>query len=560
MDTTNTNSNPDADADADSDARCEQCGASLPAGRLDGLCPRCLLRSGLSVPASSPMSPSRGFEPPTPEALNALLPGLEVLEMVGRGGMGAVYRAVHKKLDRDVAVKILPPELGEDPAFAERFVREARTMARLGHPYVVTVLDFGEAGGVFYLVLEFVEGWSLRELLRAGPPPAEKALQLAQEIAEALQYAHERGIVHRDVKPENVLVGEDGHVRIADFGLAKLLDPCREDPTLTGTRQAVGTPHYMSPEQTDRPDEVDARSDLFSLGVMLYELLTGDLPRGRFAPPSKRVAVGSDVDEVVLRALEPDPAERFESAAEMRAAIQTARETSKRADLLKVKAVEDPDGLVEEVRRSRDERKSKRQQMLLAGVVALAALILVSSFLDWGRWSFSGGVNEILRDSLGSVGITTPGAAEGATRVPSLPSMDPAFRFSISANAWRTHIAMLGLTIPNWLVVIVTLVAAGMAAGTLGLGWRPRWGLMFGLTVYGAAQGAVFLFQLLGAPVDATPQLGLILALLALDAAAILIARFGIWPPKPRVEKRQTPFPLEKRRIKRKRSRRTPRS
>ena len=148
--------------------------------------------------------------PPTPAELAPYFPDLEILELVGRGGMGVVYKARQKRLDRLVALKILAPKIGQDPAFAERFAREARAMAMLSHPHVVAVHDFGETGGLYYFLMEFVDGVNLRRLLDTGKLAPEEALAIVPQICDALQYAHDHGVVHRDIKPENVLLGQGG--------------------------------------------------------------------------------------------------------------------------------------------------------------------------------------------------------------------------------------------------------------------------------------------------------------------------------------------------------------
>ena len=329
--------------------QCPQCGAELPADAPEGVCPKCMLKLGLDSRPGAPSGPepaettplSSRFVPPRPEELAEHFPQLEILELLGTGGMGAVYKARQLGLDRLVALKILPPEVGQDPAFAERFTREARAMARLSHPNVVGVHDFGQAsplpspsergaGGegalgeapLFYFVMEFVEGLDLRQMIRAGQLKPQEALAIVPQICDALQFAHDEGIVHRDIKPENILIDKRGRVKIADFGLAKLLGRAPADFTLTGTQQAVGTPHYMAPEQMERPQEVDHRADIYSLGVVFYEMLTGELPIGRFAPPSKKVQVDVRLDEVVLRSLENEPDRRYQHASEVKTDVE----------------------------------------------------------------------------------------------------------------------------------------------------------------------------------------------------------------------------------------------
>src|SRR5437870_1188913 len=192
---------------------CPQCGARTPADAPEGLCPKCLLSERTSTAATEP--PREGDNPssyqghftaPTPKELAPLFPQLQILELLGQGGMGAVFKARQQSLDRLVALKILPPEAGRDPAFAERFIREAQSLARLSHPNIVAVHDFGQVGGLYYLVMEYVDGVNLRHVLRAGPTRPGEALRIAGGVGEALHYAHEEGIVHRDIKPENILL------------------------------------------------------------------------------------------------------------------------------------------------------------------------------------------------------------------------------------------------------------------------------------------------------------------------------------------------------------------
>ncbi len=298
---------------------CPTCGAELPADAPEALCPRCLLRFALETqPSPQPIS----FSPPSPRDLAPHFPQLEILGLIGQGGMGAVYKARQIKLDRLVALKILPQNERSDPAFAERFTREARALARLQHPNIVAVHDFGEAGDWFYLLMEYVEGTNLRQEMKSRRFSPERVVEIVSEVCDALQYAHNRDIVHRDIKPENVLIDRHGQVKLVDFGLAKLVGRDPTELTLTAIDQAMGTPHYIAPEQLQRAHEVDGRADIYSLGVVAYELLTGELPLGRFDPPSKRSSVNPALDAVVMKALERDPGNRFQSAADMKAALR----------------------------------------------------------------------------------------------------------------------------------------------------------------------------------------------------------------------------------------------
>jgi tRNA A-37 threonylcarbamoyl transferase component Bud32 len=298
-----------------------KCGATVPVDAPQGLCPKCVMAGAVAT-----VSPARqagaGFEPPPVEQVAAAFPQLEVVELIGAGGMGAVYKARQPKLERWVALKVLPESLGADPAFTERFSREARLLASLNHPNIVTVYDFGHSGGFFFLLMEYVDGVNLRDAMVAGRITPSQALGLVPKICEALQYAHEEGILHRDIKPENILLDVKGRVKIADFGIAKLLG-ARKDVTLTAAGAAVGTPHYMAPEQLEHPQEVDQRADIYSLGVVFYEMLTGELPMGRFAPPSEKSTVDPRVDPIVLRALERDRDKRFASASEVKTRVES---------------------------------------------------------------------------------------------------------------------------------------------------------------------------------------------------------------------------------------------
>jgi predicted Ser/Thr protein kinase len=309
---------------------CPKCGAELPVNAPSGICPKCLMQAGLeseqhpgSASELNPTTPWSGFVPPQPEDLAKFFPQLEILELLGKGGMGAVYKARQPGLDRFVTVKILPPEIGTDPAFAERFTREARALAKLSHQNIVSVFDIGRADGQYYFIMEYVDGENLRHLTEQGAIKPEEALAIVPQICEALQFAHDEGIVHRDIKPENILIDKQGRVKIADFGLAKLLGEAPAQATLTGTHQAMGTPHYMAPEQMQGAATVDHRADIYSLGVVFYELLTGELPIGRFEPPSKKVRIDVRLDEVVLRSLESAPDRRYQHASDVKTDVES---------------------------------------------------------------------------------------------------------------------------------------------------------------------------------------------------------------------------------------------
>ncbi|HUV63660.1 MAG TPA: serine/threonine-protein kinase [Sedimentisphaerales bacterium] len=317
---------------------CSECGRSLPADAPQGLCPQCLIKLGLPTgaevqdaaspdkPNDIPTSgtPSAGFVPPEPGVLAEQFPQFEILDLLGQGGMGAVYKARQRQLDRVVALKILPPQIGRTEAFAERFTREARSLARLSHPGIVMVYDFGHTeAGLYYFVMEFVDGTDLRHVIRSAQLSPAEALSVVPQICEALQYAHEEGVVHRDIKPENIMLNKKGQIKITDFGLAKLLDQPATAHTLTQAGQRMGTPHYMAPEQIEHPHLVDHRADIYSLGVVFYEMLTGELPLGRFPLPSNKVHIDVRLDEVVLKTLEKEPERRYQHASEVKIDVET---------------------------------------------------------------------------------------------------------------------------------------------------------------------------------------------------------------------------------------------
>lgn len=307
------------------DRTCKQCGGMASVATPQRLCPACSALAGLQSNTQVRQQRRRNdWQPPTVETIAERFPDLDGIQLVGRGGMGAVYRARQKHLDRIVALKILPPQLLEDRTFGERFTREAKAMARLNHPNIVTIHDFGQRDDLFFFIMEYVDGLTLRQVQARGRISPQQAVAIVPQICDALQYAHEQGIVHRDVKPENVLLNRRGEVKIADFGLAKLIGAAVEDkPAMDATTSVVGTPLYMAPEQIAAPQAVDHRADIYSLGVILYELLTGELPDGDFRPLTSRMQVDVKLNELVMRALEPDPAMRFRSAVEFRTQLGT---------------------------------------------------------------------------------------------------------------------------------------------------------------------------------------------------------------------------------------------
>jgi ankyrin repeat protein len=259
--------------------------------------------------------------PPGTVELEVLFPELEIGALLGRGGMGFVYGARQRSLDRRVALKLVRVERAF-PERRERFESEVQALARLNHPHIVALFDVGERDGWLYLLMELIEGEDLECRLRRGPLPPRQALAVALQVCGALAHAHEAGVVHRDVKPANILFGTGGEVKLGDFGLAKLLQNPPADGTGSGLK--LGTPHYMPPEQRRDAWGVDERADVYALGVVLYEMLTGRLPEGRFLLPSRKCGTGRVLDETVLKAMASEPAYRFQSAQAMHDDLERA--------------------------------------------------------------------------------------------------------------------------------------------------------------------------------------------------------------------------------------------
>ena len=246
------------------------------------------------------------------------LPGYSVTALLGRGGMGAVYHGVQHSLDREVAIKILPPDIdAAEPGFALRFEREAKAMARLSHPSIVAVHDAGETGeGLRYFIMEYVEGGDLEQLLASrGKLPLAEALRIVEAVGEALCFAHEHGIIHRDIKPSNILIDRAGRIKVADFGLARVANAA---VSVTLTHAVMGSSGYLAPECHVPGSRPDHRADIFSLGALFYQMLTGRLPHGRFDPASKLVpGLDPRIDAILDRALAGDPGRRYQNVGVM---------------------------------------------------------------------------------------------------------------------------------------------------------------------------------------------------------------------------------------------------
>jgi tRNA A-37 threonylcarbamoyl transferase component Bud32 len=411
---------------------------------------------------------------PSLEEIAAAFPDLEILGLIGHGGMSAVFKARQPKLDRVVALKVLPKSLAATPGFAERFNREGRVLARLSHPSIVAVHDFGESGGFAYLIMEFVDGVNLRQAMRAGRFTPEQALKIIPAICEALQFAHTQGVLHRDIKPENILLDSKGRVKIADFGIAKILDEKGGDAMLlTQSGARLGTAPYMAPEQIEQPASVDHRADIYSLGVVFYEMLTGELPIGRFAAPSEIAAVVGNIDEIVFRALEKERARRQQSAGEFKTQIeglgagQRLPQASKRLQSFEYKSKRTLWGMpLLHVTAGRDPATGKRRHA--RGIFAFGETAT-------GVFAFGG----IARGLFACGGLAMGGVTFGGLG--------------------------LGLISFSGLAIALLLGIGGLAVGTLALGgvavgWYAVGGMAAGMTAYG---GMVAGIQGMGGMVEA---------------------------------------------------------
>lgn len=297
---------------------------------LGGLDPEDLLKQGVADDTFMDGA-ATSFNPPPIGELAAIFPQFEILELIGQGGMGAVYKVRQKDLDRIVALKILPPAIGRSPEFSARFAMEAKALAKLNHPGIVTLHEFGQQDGLYFILMEFVDGVNLAQLMKIGRISPREALAIVPQICDALQFAHDQGIVHRDIKPENILLDRSGRVKVADFGIAKIVGdvtqaflPDLHSPPVglfTEAGKIIGTPQYMAPEQIDHPYDVDHRADIYALGVVFYQMLTGELPGKDLQAPSRKVHIDVRLDEIVLRAMEKEPEMRYQTAHEFRTVV-----------------------------------------------------------------------------------------------------------------------------------------------------------------------------------------------------------------------------------------------
>ena len=337
------------------------------------------------------------FGTPNPEELNALLPAYEVKQLVARGSMGAVYLARQKSLDRDIALKVLPRKFGSDPAFRVSFEEEARTMARLRHPNLIGVHDFGEIKGYLYLIMDFVDGKSLRHSTRGRAIAQKTAAQVVLSICEGLAQAHKAGIAHRNLKPSNILIGSNREPRIGDFGLVGHSN---------GTEDCL-SPQYSSPEARQDPPTANERSDVYSVGVILYELLTGELPGESYAPPSrtKDQKVDARFDKIVRRAMHPAPGMRFANAEAMArdleplldhlddeggSSLLSNRSNEPAAELQTSAEVEESHGRAvqqNETLAAMAATESRRYDRLIASKILIIAILLMALLYVWSAYN-----------------------------------------------------------------------------------------------------------------------------------------------------------------------------
>jgi serine/threonine protein kinase len=304
---------------------CPSCHSSIPVSETDPLlrCGSCGLTTDLS---SIGTYPGGAGVPMVRDLSGETIDGYRVDELIGVGGMGVVYKAERVDDGGTVAIKVLHPSyVWNREEFVARFAREARALARLEHPGIVRILRSGQQGDLYYLVTEYVEGADLARHLRTQRPSLPEIVAIMIRVCEAIGYAHDNGVVHRDIKPANIMISGDS-IRVLDFGLAQIAGGDTNLSSLTRTDLAMGTFNYLSPEQRTNAKQVDQRSDVFSLGVVFFELLTGTLPLGNFAPPSRaRAEAGKLCDRIVSRSLSADPADRYQSVAEMIADLRLVR-------------------------------------------------------------------------------------------------------------------------------------------------------------------------------------------------------------------------------------------
>ena len=408
---------------------------SQPSAELGGLDPKGLLNAGLEtvppvtlpprlVDSDATMAVSRpqstqarqeAPELPLPEELTNLLPhgNYHVESFLGQGGMGAVYKGMQVRLKRPVAIKIMRRDFGRDHDFEARFEREAQAMAKLNHPNIVSVIDYGEAGPDYlYIVMELVDGADLMDVIRGGQMTQEMALSLLPQICDALQFAHDHGIVHRDIKPSNIMLTRNGRIKMADFGLAKRFDVESSFRTQTGT--GMGTPDYAAPEQFSPNSPIDHRADIYALGVMIYQMITGQLPRGVWKPPSQRAEVAPQWDAIVSRAMQSDPCDRYQQASEVKTDVSSIPlvESRRSRQTAEVAAPAAPQP------RALASTPTKSRAPLLLGLVTGAVVIALVAFFALKQPEESGRGRQTAEEAPSSSGTATPPRALASAPTP----------------------------------------------------------------------------------------------------------------------------------------------
>ncbi len=406
-------------------------GTELPT---EGLTPVELLARALEEPrlSGSPQS----WVPPEPEHLAKMLPQYEIECILGRGGMGVVYKGRQKELDRVVAIKLLPAEMAVDEQFVERFRREARTLAKLHHPGIVNVYEFGQTSeGHLFFVMEYVAGTDLRRLMKTQNFDSGQALAVVAQVCEALRAAHEQGVIHRDIKPENVLVAENGQIKLADFGLSRPTDE-GTSRRFTMTNMVMGTPDYMAPEQ--RSGQADQRADIFALGVMLYEMLTGQVPRGAFDLPSRKLQVDVRIDEVVVKALQEEPGRRYQNVTDMKTDVETIYYS--RSDKVTPASAA----------QTHPPRKPTNKAVLLTAGAATATVLLAMIIAAGFAWQDRQGTGPSSED-LASTAET--GASEKLHAQPVIPALkdDPSM-VMVEGGTLPASSALAGTTVPSFAI------------------------------------------------------------------------------------------------------------
>jgi len=311
--------------------------------------------------------------------------GYEVVGVIGKGGMGSVYKAKQLSLNRLVAIKVLKKEFQEQKDFILRFNREAEVLAKLSHPNIVPIIDKGVQGGNFYFVMEYIDGETLRQKLRKGRLPFDDAIKYTLQILRAISFAHNHNVIHRDLKPENVLIDTSGNVRIADFGLADIVGD-NKDYSLTGSGMAMGTAHYMAPEQRRDAKRVDRRADIFSLGITLYEMLAGEVPQGNFKRIGQlRMDINPAIDGIIEKAISTKPQDRFYSAEDMADAIRKALTSEDRKETLSPEKIDEIGQEIFDVKsrslhRSEDYRKKR---IIIFSTISAIILLSAISLIIW---------------------------------------------------------------------------------------------------------------------------------------------------------------------------------